>query len=85
METLERNDRIYADTREEAIRLVGDELDLPDDVAETAEACPDPEIDNCWLVVLASGERYLAYTSGHRMPRLRNEVESLGRIERKED
>lgn len=73
----------YADTREEAIRLVADEIELSEEERETAEASPDPEIDNCWLVVLQDGRRFIAYTSLHRIPALRDEVEEVGPIEAK--
>lgn len=72
----------YADTREEAIRLVADEIELTEEQRATAEASPDPEVDNCWLVVLADGRRFIAYTSLHAIPTLRNEVEALGPVER---
>lgn len=71
----------YADTREDAIRLVAREMDLSEEERETAEASPDPEIDNCWLVVLRDGRRFVAYTSLHAIPALRDEVEPLGPVE----
>jgi len=72
----------YADTREDAIRLVADEMKLSEEERTTAEASPDPTVDNCWLVVLADGRRFIGYTSLHQIPALRNEVEALGPVER---
>jgi len=71
----------YADTREDAVRLVAEALELSEEERATAEASPDPEVGCCWLVVLADGRRFVAYTSLHITPALRGEVEPLGRIE----
>lgn len=68
----------YADTAEDAIRLVRDDMGFDDEQVEGANASPDPEVHHCWLVVLADGDRFVAYTSGHHIPLLRGSVEELG-------
>jgi len=68
----------YADTAKEAIRLVRDEMGFGDEEIEGANASPDPHVDHVWLVVLADGSRFVAYTSGHHVPALRGAVEELG-------
>jgi len=70
--------RRYADTVSDAIRLVADEMGFDREDVEGANASPDPHVDHVWLVVLADGSRFIAYTSGHHVPALREAVEELG-------